>query len=76
LNRFLDQLDPSHSYFYDNDIKEFESKYRFALDDALKKGNLGPAFEIFNRYQQRIIERLTFYKLTEKTCHGRNQKQQ
>ncbi|MGB5882974.1 MAG: carboxy terminal-processing peptidase [Desulfobulbales bacterium] len=60
LNRFLDQLDPSHSYFYDNDIKEFESKYRFELDDALKKGNLGPAFEIFNRYQQRIIERLTY----------------
>jgi carboxyl-terminal processing protease len=60
LKRFLDQLDPSHSYFYDNDIKEFEVKYRFTLDDALKKGNLEPAFEIFNRYQQRIIERLTY----------------
>jgi carboxyl-terminal processing protease len=60
LKRFLDQLDPGHSYFYDNDIKEFEVKYLFTLDDALKKGNLEPAFEIFNRYQQRIIERLTY----------------
>ncbi len=60
LKRFLDQLDPNHSYFYDNDIKEFEVKYLFTLDDALKKGNLEPAFEIFNRYQQRIIERLTY----------------
>jgi len=60
LKRFLEQLDPGHSYFYDNDIKEFEVKYLFTLDDALKKGNLEPAFEIFNRYQQRIIERLTY----------------
>ena len=56
--RYLDELDPSHSYFYDSDIKEFEVKYRFTLDKAYKNGDLAPAFEIFNRYQQRIIERL------------------
>jgi len=60
LHRFLNDLDPSHSYFYNSDIKEFETKYSFKLDDALNKGDLEPAFEIFNRYQQRIIERLTY----------------
>ncbi|KPK00481.1 MAG: peptidase S41 [Desulfobacterales bacterium SG8_35] len=60
LYRYLDELDPSHSYFYDKDIKEFESKYRFALDDALNRGELEPAFEIFNIYQQRVLARLAY----------------
>ena len=60
LSRYLDELDPSHSYFFDKDIKEFEIKYRFKLDDALNRGELEPAFEIFNRYQQRVLERLTY----------------
>ena len=54
LYRYLDELDPNHSYFYDKDIKEFEIKYRFRLDYALNAGNLEPAFDIFNRYQQRV----------------------
>ena len=59
LYRFLDELDPSHSYFYASDVKEFESKYRYKLDEAFKSGDLTSAFEIFNRYQKRVIERLT-----------------
>ena len=35
-------------------------KYRYALDDALKRGDLDPAFDIFNRYQARLEERLEF----------------
>ena len=58
LNRYLDDLDPSHSYFYAKDIEEFEKKYRFKLDDSFRKSDLEPAFVIFNRYQQRLIERL------------------
>ena len=60
LNRFLDELDPMHSYFYGKDIEEFEAKYRFTLDDALNRGELEPAFAIFNRYQQRVQERLLY----------------
>ena len=59
LYRFLDELDPSHSYFYASDIRKFESKYRYALDEDFKSGKLAPGFEIFNRYQQRVTERLT-----------------
>jgi len=59
LSRYLNDLDPAHSYFFDSDIKEFEEKYRFKLDNALEDGDLRPAFEIFNRYQQRFVEQLS-----------------
>jgi carboxyl-terminal processing protease len=58
LYRLLDELDPAHSYFYASDIREFEIKYLSKLDDALKKDDLDPGFEIYNRYQQRLVERL------------------
>ncbi len=59
LDRFLDELDPARSYFYAGDIEEFEKKYRYKLDEAFKKDDLAPGFEIYNRYQQRVVERLT-----------------
>ena len=59
FDRFLDELDPGHSYFYASDIKEFELKYRYNLDKAFKKDDLAPGFEMYNRYQQRVVERLT-----------------
>ena len=58
LYRILDELDPGRSYFYASDIREFESKYRYKLDDAFKKDDLAPGFEIYNRYQKRAVERL------------------
>ncbi len=60
FDTYLEELDPSKSYFLAADITEFE-QYRFELDDALKRGNLGPAFHIFNRYHQRVIDR--FYQV-------------
>lgn len=60
LDRYLDELDPNHSYFFDSDIKEFQAKYHDKLDNAFEDADLKPGFEIFNRYQQRITERLTF----------------
>lgn len=59
LDRYLSDLDEQRLYFLAEDIREFE-RYRFRLDDALKKGNLDPAFDIFNRYRQRAIERFDF----------------
>ena len=59
FDKYLTVLDPGHYYFIANDITEFE-KYRFRLDDALKKGDLDPAFVIFNRYQMRIVDRLNY----------------
>src|SRR5690554_7598064 len=59
LDLLLKDLVSTHSYFLASDIKEFE-KYRYKLDDALKRGDMRPAFFIYNRFQQRVNERLTF----------------
>jgi carboxyl-terminal processing protease len=59
LDRYLESLDGLRSYFTAADIEEFE-RYRYELDDAISEGRLEPAFEIFNRYQQRSRERMKF----------------
>jgi len=59
FDQYLDSLDGSRSHFLQQDVERFE-QYRYTLDDALSAGNLDPAFEIFNRYQQRMVERLEF----------------
>ncbi len=66
LDSFLSELDPQRSFFLISDIREFEP-YRFRLDDLLKSGNLKPVFTIYNRYQQRLVERLIFMADTVET---------
>ena len=55
--RYLKVLDGGKRFFLQTDIDEFE-KYRLHLDDALTKGDLEPAYEIFNRLQKRTVDRL------------------
>lgn len=57
LDRYLESIDGSRSYFLASDIQEFE-QYRYELDDAITTGKLEPAFAIFNRFQQRNRERM------------------
>lgn len=57
LDRYIEMLDGSKSYFTKSDITSFE-EYRYKLDNALKEGNLIPAYQVFNVYQQRVIHRL------------------
>ncbi|MDX1594951.1 MAG: carboxy terminal-processing peptidase [Gammaproteobacteria bacterium] len=59
FDRYLEMLDPSRIYFRADDIAEFESQ-RTQLDDQLRDGELGPAFTIYNRYQERLAEQLAF----------------
>lgn len=65
-NNYLNELDSSKSYFTQEDIKEF-SRYRKEFDEALKAGNLRPAFDIFNRYNARTLERLRYFDQTIST---------
>ncbi|WP_087112896.1 carboxy terminal-processing peptidase [Parendozoicomonas haliclonae] len=75
-NSYLDSLDRNRSFFLASDIKEF-SKYQSNLDDALKGGNLRPAFEIFNRYRERSEERIRYMlKLVDNGIEKLNFKQQ
>lgn len=59
FDNYIKTLDGNRSYFLASDLKTFDA-YRFKLDDALKRGNLRPAFEIFNLYQERVVDRLEF----------------
>ncbi|MCW8956776.1 MAG: PDZ domain-containing protein, partial [Gammaproteobacteria bacterium] len=59
LDRYIEELDRDRSYFLASDIEEFE-QYRHKLDDAFKTSNLQPAYDIYNRYQLRVTDRLEF----------------
>ncbi|WP_197469208.1 PDZ domain-containing protein, partial [Oleiphilus sp. HI0125] len=59
FEHYLDSLDGQRLYFLQSDIEEFEP-YRNRLHGALKTGQLEPGFKIFNRYQERVIQRLVY----------------
>lgn len=63
LDILLEDIDSTRSYFLASDVQEFE-QYRKQLDDALARSDMRPGFLMFNRYQQRVSERLSFL-LTE-----------
>lgn len=62
FDKYLEMMDPAKLYFLADDITRLE-RYRFKLDDALKRGNLEAAFDVFNSFQERQIDRLE-YSLT------------
>jgi carboxyl-terminal processing protease len=59
FDNYLEALDPGRYYFLASDIAEFEG-YRYELDNALRRGDLVPAYRMFNRLQQRLIERTKY----------------
>jgi len=61
--RYIKALDENHNYLLATDIKDFD-RYKTALDDDLKAGNLTDVFYIFNVYQKRYLERIN-YSLTQ-----------
>jgi carboxyl-terminal processing protease len=59
LDRYIDALDPQHLHFLQSDLAEFET-YRTNLDRMTKAGDVQPACEIFNRYLQRLGQRVAY----------------
>jgi carboxyl-terminal processing protease len=59
FEKYLSMLDGGKVYFLEEDVLALE-KHRYLIDDALVRGNLDPAFEIFNLYQERLHQRLEF----------------
>ena len=59
FDNYLEFLDPRRLHFLADDIAEFET-YRDQLDEALNDGDLEPAFEMYNRYRQRALERIAY----------------
>jgi C-terminal processing peptidase-1. Serine peptidase. MEROPS family S41A len=59
LDQYLATLDPERSHFLASDIQQFE-QWRHLLDDQILQGETEAAFEIFNRYQERRLQRLNY----------------
>lgn len=67
LDRYLEALDASHSYFTKGDLDEFE-KYRKELDNLTIAGDTTPSRVIFERFLQRVEQRVTFVTNLVKTA--------
>jgi carboxyl-terminal processing protease len=73
LKNYFLALDPTHLFFLQGDIDEFTAKYGNNLGNLLLHGDndeaaVAPAFEIFNRYMQRVDENVV---LAEKLLHDK-----
>lgn len=59
FDKYINTLDFSHSYFLASDIDKFKG-FKTELDDMIQDGDIGPAFEIFNTFKDRVHERLDY----------------
>lgn len=57
FDEYLKSLDSARNFFLQSDITEFE-KFRKSFDDDYKKGKLDNSFFIYNRFNERMIQRL------------------
>ncbi|CCM78202.1 carboxy terminal-processing peptidase [Rhizobium mesoamericanum] len=59
MDRFIKSLDPDRMLFLQADIDRFMSD-RSEIDDAIKREDLKIPFSIFNVYEKRIVDRMTY----------------
>ena len=57
LDNYVNSLDNGKMFFTAVDLADFE-QYRSVMDDQLQEGKLDAGFTIFNRYHQRVQDRL------------------
>src|SRR5690606_8627226 len=59
FDHYLEALDGQKLYFLQSDVDQFAA-LRTTLDDTLRSGSIDPAFDIYNRYHPRLLERLVY----------------
>lgn len=59
MDVYIESLDRNRMYLLASDVEYFDA-YRYELDDIVKSKPLDPVFEVFEVYQTRVRERLTF----------------
>lgn len=62
-DNLLKSLDEGRNYLMKSDVEQFE-KFRYHMAGDFKKGDLSAAYQMYNQYIQRYIERLE-YALTQ-----------
>ena len=60
FKQYLKKLDPMKSLFTLEDIERFR-RHKFELDEFLKKGELSFAFDVFNLYLERSLEKSGYF---------------
>lgn len=58
LDRYFALLDYNKLFFTQKDINEFTAKYGSAIQDDILLGNLDPAYEIYDRFLDRVVDRV------------------
>lgn len=59
LDRYVDELDNSKSYFLASDVKSF-ARFKYSIDDLTRNENVNPAFEIYAVFAKRYQERMNY----------------
>ncbi len=59
LNNYLKVLDYNKMYFLNSDIQKFQ-EYKNNFDEYLVRGDLDPAFNIFNTFKKRLNSRIDY----------------
>lgn len=59
FDNYLELLDPNRIYFLQSDVDAFE-RFRHQMDDALRHSDLHSAFEMFNVYTDRVLDRAAY----------------
>jgi len=58
LNSFLQSVDPNRQVLLAKEVEKFKSSYATKLDELIQRGEVYPAYEIFNTYHQRMLKLL------------------
>ncbi|MFH5805500.1 carboxy terminal-processing peptidase [Alienimonas sp. DA493] len=59
FTRFFESLDPAKLYFEQSDLDAFR-RYETQLDDAVRRGDLTFVNAVYDRYQERLEQRVAF----------------
>ncbi|WP_240095516.1 carboxy terminal-processing peptidase [Thermomonas flagellata] len=60
FKRYLEALDPNKMFFTAQDVASLGARYQDRLGDAIRSGDVAPAWTIFALYRQRAAERLAY----------------
>jgi len=62
LANYLDALDFNHMFFTQQDVDALTAKYATALGDDVLLGNPDPAFDIYDLFKKRVVDRVAKVK--------------
>lgn len=62
IENYLTRLDFLKMYFIEEDKDEFLMRFEKSMLSYLDRGNLYPAFQIFEQYRERVLERLEWIR--------------